>query len=92
MKDKVTEKATDVAKSIDDKDKKELDDQGKGIKEEAQKKASDVLKPINKVVNSPEANIIGGLAGPNVKEPLKKIQKVVGDAAKNPDIVGNNKA
>ena len=57
-----------------------------------QKKASDVLKTADAIVNSPEVAIVGGLAGPEVDGAIKKIQPIIKDALNNPLIVGSNKA
>ena len=40
------------------------------------------------MINSPEANAVGAVLGPDAKDALKAGQKIVSDAAKNPVIAG----
>lgn len=75
---------------MDDKDKKEIVEQVNELKDTAQKKASDILKTADKVVNSPEASIIGALGGKEVNDKIKSGQKIIGDLSHNPAIVGKN--
>lgn len=75
---------------MDDKDKAEIVEQVSAVKDEAQKKASDILKSADKIVNSPEANIIGAIGGEKVEGKIKEGQKIVGDLSHNPLIVGKN--
>ena len=87
---KVVEKGIDIASKMDDKDKAEIVEQVNDLKDAGQKKASDILKTADKILNSPEANIIGDIAGDKVKDKLKSGQKIVGDLSHNPMIVGKN--
>ena len=89
-------KVSDAVKSLDDKDKKTLDEHihavtPEGLKDAAQKKAGEVLGTASKIINSPEAKIAGKLAGDDVDGKLKSAGKLVDDISKNPLIVGDQK-
>ena len=89
-------KVSDAVKSLDDKDKKTLDEHihavtPEGLKEGAQKKAGEVLGTASKIINSPEAKIAGKLAGDDVDTKLKQAGKLVDDISKNPLLVGDQK-
>ena len=64
---------------MDDKDKAEIVEQVNDLKDAGQKKASDILKTADKIVNSPEASIIGAIGGKDVEDKIKSGQKIVGD-------------
>lgn len=89
-------KVADAVKSLDDKDKKTLDEHihavtPEGMKENAQKKIGETLGKASTIINSPEAKIIGKLAGDDVDGKLKAAGKIVDDISKNPMITGEKK-
>jgi hypothetical protein len=53
---------------------------------------NDVVKTAAKIVNSPEAKIVGSLAGDGVSEKLKQTANVVNEIAKQPLLVGDKNA
>lgn len=86
------EKAKEVVNKIDDKEKEAVKQQGAAITNKMQGKANDELKNTSAVLNSPEANIIGSMAGPKVQEKVDSARNIVNNALKNPTIVGQNNA
>ena len=87
-------KVADAVKSLDDKDKKTLEDHAhaitpEGLKESAQKKVGETLGTASKIINSPEAKIVGKLAGDDVDGKLKAAGKLVDDISKNPLLTGD---
>jgi len=75
----VLEKSVEIISKMDDKDKNEIIEQVNDVKDAGQKKASDILKTADKIVNSPEASIIGAIGGKDVEDKIKSGQKIVGD-------------
>lgn len=73
------EKSVEIISKMDDKDKAEIVEQVNDVKDAGQKKASDILKTADKIVNSPEASIIGAIGGKDVEDKIKSGQKIVGD-------------
>lgn len=73
------EKSVEIISKMDDKDKNEIIEQVNDVKDAGQKKASDILKTADKIVNSPEASIIGAIGGKDVEDKIKSGQKIVGD-------------
>lgn len=73
------EKSVEIISKMDDKDKNEIVEQVNDVKDAGQKKASDILKTADKIVNSPEASIIGAIGGKDVEDKIKSGQKIVGD-------------
>jgi hypothetical protein len=51
---------------IDDKEKEAIKQQGTAVKHKDIGHANDALKNTSAVLNSPEANIVGAMAGPKV--------------------------
>lgn len=79
----------DVNKALDDKDKQVLKDHVETATDAASaggvtKKVGDTAKTVDKVVNSPEAKIVGALIGPDASDKLKSAGKIVNDIANNP--------
>ena len=89
LKDVVSKKMEDVGKALDDKDKQILKDHVETATEAASaggvtKKVGDTVKTVDKVVNSPEAKIVGAIIGPEASDKLKSAGKIVSDIANNP--------
>lgn len=86
--EKVQDQTKQVTDKIDDKDKEAIKQQGVAANNKIQGHANDALKNTSSVLNSPEANIIGAIAGPKVQEKLDTAKNIVSDALKSPAIVG----